>query len=101
MIYKKYKNNNGGWIFIDQSFYLNPKGVVISMFCMICHCFLPYRKIFMLPVIFAVSYILITLYDCIYNCDIKMYYGVSPVNITSWEFIKIKELSLIKTNNKF
>lgn len=73
-----------GGIFVDQPFYLNPKCVIISIFCMICYWFLPYRNPFMLPIIFLISYILIAWYDYIYNCDQMMYSGTSPLNTTAW-----------------
>lgn len=73
-----------GGIFVDQPFYLNPKCVVISIFCMICYWFLPYRNPFMLPIIFLISYILIAWYDYLYNCEQMMYSGTSPLNTTAW-----------------
>jgi hypothetical protein len=89
-----------GGIFVDQPFYLNPKCVVISIFCMICYWFLPYRNFFMLPVIFSVSYILIAWYDYIYNCDMKMYSGTSPLNITSWAKPQMRNRKEENENNK-
>lgn len=68
-----------GGIFADQPFVVNPKCVVISIILMILYWMLPYRNPFMLPVIFLVGYVAIAWYDYLYNCDLKMYSGSSPV----------------------
>ena len=68
-----------GGIFADQKFYANPKCVIISIILMVLYWMLPYRNPFMLPVIFLVGYVAIAWYDYLYNCDLKMYSGTSPV----------------------
>ena len=68
-----------GGIFADQPFVVNPKCVIISIIIMILYWILPYQNPFMLPVIFLVGYVAIAWYDYLYNCDLKMYSGSSPV----------------------
>jgi hypothetical protein len=72
-----------GGIFVDQPFYFNPKCVVFGIFLMGSYWFLPYRNPFLLPVIFAVGYMIMAWYDYLYNCDLQMYSGSSPLGMAT------------------
>ena len=64
-----------GGIFVDQPFHMNPKCVFYSGVMMTLYWFF-YKKpnIYLLPVIFVISYVSMAWYDYQFNCDI-MYSG--------------------------
>ena len=64
-----------GGIFVDQPFHPNPKCLFFSVILMLLYWFSPATKnVFLLPIIFIVSYVGMAWYDYMYNCDI-MYSG--------------------------
>ena len=64
-----------GGIFVDQPFHPNPKCLFFSVTLMLLYWFSPGTKnVFLLPIIFIVSYVAMAWYDYMYSCDI-MYSG--------------------------
>ena len=73
-----------GGIFVDQPFHLNPKCLLFSAMVMSYYWFSPGKKnVYLLPVIFIISYVGMAWYDYRYNCDIKMYSGSKTLGINS------------------
>jgi hypothetical protein len=65
-----------GGIFTEHPFYPNPKCVLFSTSLMAFYWYLPATKnVFMLPIIFIISYIAMAWYDYIYDCNIVMRSG--------------------------
>jgi hypothetical protein len=72
-----------GGIFVNRPFYLNPKCVVFGIGLMVAYWLLPYRNPFLLPILFVTGYILMAWYDYLYNCDMVMYSGTSPLGVAT------------------
>ena len=75
-----------GGIFTTRSFELNIKCVIFSAIFIALYWFLPtisQRNIFILPLIFVVTYIGLAWYDWYYVCDTKMYSGNKGFSLTS------------------
>jgi len=66
-----------GGIFTSRPFEPNIKCVIFGFVAMGLYWFLPYRNTFLLPVIFIVVYIVIAIYDYVFNCNDKFYTGTS------------------------
>ena len=65
-----------GGLFVDQPFHPNPKCLLFSVLIMALYWFSPPNKnMFMLPVIFLVSYVAMAWYDYAYHCNTLMYSG--------------------------
>ena len=63
-------------IFVEKPFHPNPKCVIFAIILMLCYWFLPRKNnIFMLPIIFVVSYVLMAWYDYLYDCNTIMRSG--------------------------
>ena len=72
---------SAGGIFIDRPFSANPKCIVFSFVIMAFYWFLPdknHRTMFMLPLLFIISYVSMAWYDWYYDCEEQMYTGTSP-----------------------
>jgi len=75
-----------GGIFTSRPFELNIKCVIFSAIFIALYWFLPtvsQRNIFMLPLIFVVTYIALAWYDWYYDCDTRMYSGNKGFSLTS------------------
>ena len=64
-----------GGIFTDKPFELNMKCVIISMVLCLAYWFLPHRNVYLIPVIFVLSYIAIAVYDHLYDCNTSLKTG--------------------------
>ena len=72
-----------GGIFVDQPFHLNPKCLLFSAIIMALYWVSPAKKnVYLLPVIFILSYVGMAWYDYKYNCD-QMYSGSKTLGINS------------------
>lgn len=74
-----------GGIFVNQPFHFNPKCVIFAIILMVFYWFLPPKEVIMLPLIFIVGYIAMAWYDQLYNCDIKLKSGTSPVGMATFD----------------
>ena len=75
-----------GGIFTGRPFEFNMKCIVFSAILMLSYWYLPKvnrRNIFMLPLIFVVSYVSLAWYDWLYNCQTKMYSGNKGLSLSS------------------
>ena len=73
-----------GGIYVDRPFYFNPKCVLFSGILMLGYWFLPIRNIFILPLLFIISYIALAWYDHYYECNTPLFsgsgYGISVID---------------------
>lgn len=73
-----------GGIFTNRPFEFNIKCIIFSTVLMVAYWFLPNdRNIFMLPLIFVISYVSLAWYDWAYLCQTKMYSGNKGFSLSS------------------
>lgn len=68
--------------FTTRPFEFNIKCIIVSGVLMAGYWFLPNKNPWMLPAIFIISYVALSWYDVLYNCNSKMYsgqYGISAI----------------------
>jgi hypothetical protein len=67
-----------GGIYVDYPYHPNPKCLIFSSLIMGLYWFSPKNKnIYLLPILFIISYVAMAWYDYRYNCDTIMYSGSS------------------------
>jgi len=64
-----------GGIFKNQPFVFNLKCVVFASVLIIAYWTAPKQNVYMLPIIFIVSYVGMAWYDYLYDCEQKLYSG--------------------------
>lgn len=67
-----------GGIFVDQPFHLNPKCIIFSFYSTALYLFSGSKNPLLISLVFIISYILLSWYDYIYNCDNVMKSGTGP-----------------------
>jgi len=74
-----------GGIFVERPFHLNPKCVIFAFILMAGYWFMPPKQVILLPMIFITSYIALAWYDFVYNCDVPLFSGISPIGAATFD----------------
>lgn len=64
--------------YTTEPFHPNIKCLIISAIIVILYWFMPHRNVYLVPLIFVISYTVIGWYDYLYKCDRKLFTGSFP-----------------------
>lgn len=72
-----------GGIFTPTAFHPNPKCIFVSLFLVLSYWILPSRNIIVAVFVVLVSYVALSWYDYLYECNQKMLSGSAGLSLTS------------------
>jgi len=95
-------NKESKGVYTEQLFNFNPKCVIFSIIVCIAYWVLPAdRNIFLLPVLFGISYIGMSWYDFMYNCDYSLFSGKNILGVATYTSIfKPQNIDLTKVSEE-